>query len=341
MQILRKLLFWVTVCPFLWIVACDEPNKTVHTEEPAIEPKSVNANTLGMNALEPADPNFGRIGDTISSSGPKSITRSILQDKKGNLWLASWEGIIRFDGQKFTNFTLKEGLRHYHVFSAFEDKRGVLWFGMVGGGLYRYDGQSFTLFTTADGLANNNVMCTLEDDLGNLWFGTGAGVSRYDGRTFTNFTTELGLVSTAINTIVQDKTGSIWIGSQDGLCRYDGNRFNAFPRKEGLAFYNVRCILEDKAGIIWIGHEDGLYRYDGQLLQKLNANFTGNIMEDKRGHLWLAESQSNVPGMHLTRYDGKTFHKIASSTQVFGIAEDGAGTIWYGTAFGTSRYEIR
>jgi ligand-binding sensor domain-containing protein len=80
--------------------------------------------------------------DTASAHGPKSITRNILQDLNGHYWLATWEGLIRYNGKQYTNFTLKAGLKKYHVFAIAEQRNGTLWFGMIGGGVYRYDGQS-------------------------------------------------------------------------------------------------------------------------------------------------------------------------------------------------------
>lgn len=314
------------------LLACQEPKQPT--------PSSAPPTATAPLPPESADPNFGPPGDTLSSQGPRQITRSVLLDKNGALWFASWEGILRYDGKQFTNYTLKAGLRHFHVFSAFEDQAGNLWFGTICGGLYRFDGQSFTLFTTADGLAGNSVNCMLEDNLGNLWLGTNAGLSRYDGHMFTNYTTELGLVSTSINALAQDKQGTLWIGSQNGLCRYDGNAFTNFTKRKGLLFYNIRDIKTDPNGIVWIGSEDGLYRYDGQVLEQLSANFTGNLMLDKSGKLWLSEIRPNRKDMTLSRYDGKTFRSLVNHTQVFGMAEDRAGNVWFGTEKGVERYKL-
>ena len=127
-----------------------------------------------------SDPYFAHTKDTFSSKGPQSITRNILEDRNGIFWLASWSGIISYDGKQFTNHTLKEDLIKFHVFSVLEEKSGNLWFGTIRGGVYKYDGKSFTLFTTQDGLANNLIGCIMQDKAGNIWIGTDGGVSRYD-----------------------------------------------------------------------------------------------------------------------------------------------------------------
>lgn len=202
-------------------------------------------------AKEGIDPYFIESRDTISTHGPNHITRDLLQDRNGDYWFATWLGIIKYDGKLFTNYTLKEGLIHFHVVSAFEDKKGNLWFGTARGGLYRYDGKSFTLFTTKDGLVHNTVTSFAEDKAGNLWFGTESGASRYNGKTFTNFTKKDGLSSNNVGAILADKNGILWFGcspssynaEDGGISRYDGKSFSAFTNKEGLPFKNVVSLL--------------------------------------------------------------------------------------------------
>lgn len=287
------------------------------------------------------DPYFIVSKDTFSEYGPGSITRNILQDRNGNYWFATWEGILSYDGQRFTNYTLKDNLKKFHVFSVLEDRTGNLWFGTIGGGVYRYNGKTFSLFTTANGLPNNLILCMFEDHDGNIWIGTDDGVSRFNGQTFTNFSTADGLSGVSVNSIMQDKTGKLWFGTRYGargdVSYYDGKSFTLFTSKKGYDFSNVRSIIEDKAGNIWIGGQTGLYRYDGKKLASLSTNFIGYIFEDKAGNIWLSEGEDN--GMVLTRYDGVTFTKIKSDEQVFGIMEDKAGNIWFGTVYGAYRYD--
>lgn len=310
------------------------------------------------------DPYFVKSWDTASSYGPYSITRNILQDRKGNYWFATWQGIVRYDGKLFTNFTLKEGLIPFHVVSLFEDSKGILWFGTVRGGLYRYDGRSFTLFTTNDGLSGNLIHCMLEDKAGNIWFGTEGGASRYDGATFTNLTLSDGLAGIGIWTMLQDKTGKLWFGclnpdkiNEGGISCYDGQRLTNFHNKDGLPFKNVTVIKEDKNGNIMIGTREGLCRYNPSLkgaaaFTDLLQNFVGQMFVDKAGMLWLSVSEPNTHyskdeypyNQYLCRYDGKSFEKVieryySGDTQVFGITEDSAGRIWFGTMKGPCCYD--
>lgn len=340
-----------------FISSCNWQNKTDTSK--VITEDQAKINELGV------DPNFIETQDTISKYGPQNITRKMLQDKNGNYWFSTWEGIIRYDGKFFTNITLKEGLIHFHVFSVYEDKVGNLWFGTIRGGLYRYNGKSFSHFTMKDGLVSNFIGCIEEDKSGNIWVGTDDGVSCYDGKSFTNFSMQDGLSGNRVNCIAKDKTGKLWFGTDAGVSCYDGKSFTNFTKKSGLAFTNVHSIIEDKNKNIWIGSGDGLYCYDGKSLTSLVKNSISYIFEDKKGNLWLSVGKVEVNwlstgqdaelnkklntynGMVLCRYDGREFTEVLAKNdsedswrnQIFEGFEDKTGNIWFGTVNGVCRYD--
>ena len=286
----------------------------------------------------------------ITSNGPKWITRNIIQDRKGNIWIAAFDGIFRYDGKSFTNITSKVSSARF--FSVLEDRRGNLWFGSVGSGIYYYDGKSFQNFTTKDGLARNIVTCIYEDKSGNIWF----GASRYDGKSFRNFTTKDGLSNNDVNSVIEDKTGKFWFATRGDTFVYDGKTFTVFTH-DGKPFTNVRSMIEDKKGNIWLGGADGLWRYDGSTFTNFTRKFVGHIIEDKKGNIWTSsESANSEPWVSsetgnrqawaLTRYDGKslsnikpTVTEITNKGMIFGILEDDKGSIWFGAFDGVHRYD--
>jgi ligand-binding sensor domain-containing protein len=306
------------------------------------------------------DPYFTETTDTVATFGPRTITRAILQDKRGNYWFATWQGIMRFDGKVFTNYTLKENLVHFHVFSVFEDSGGNLWFGTVRGGVYRYDGKDFRLFTTKEGLAGNSASSITEDKQGNLWFATDGGVSRYDGSTFTNFTTGDGLSTNSVNSILQDMNGRMWFACiQGGINCFDGKTITAVTDSAGQPFRDVLALLQDTSGRIWFTGRAGLYRVESAA--QAGAGITTKVtrvldkavlyaMQDRKGNFWLSVSESKQSPANrstlyyhvLQRYDGRQFTRIVEKSQpgdqqVFGITEDKSGNIWFGTMKGAGR----
>ena len=293
------------------------------------------------------DPYFVAVETVNTAKGPSSITRNMLEDSQGNIWLATWEGIIRYDGKDFTNFTNNAGLRQSRVFSLLEDSKGNIWFGTIGAGIYCYDGKKFTNFTTENGLVHNKITCIYEDKAGLIWFGGVGGISRYDGTTFTNFTTKDGLLDNDVNSIIEDKTGKFWIGTRGAACTFDGKTFTKFTNSEGNPFVNVRCIIADQLGNIWLGGNDGLWQYSNHTLTNYDSNFVGYIYEDKKGNIWTSSVASNdIHNWALTRYDKKylsyekrthTVIKIEDN-MFFGIMEDKDGGIWLGSLRGVCRF---
>jgi ligand-binding sensor domain-containing protein len=293
----------------------------------------------------PKENSISESKDIDITNSPKSITRTIKQDRNGNIWFATWEGIIQFNGNSFTNIT--SSVSKSRFFSVLEDRRGNFWLASIGSGVYYYDGKTFENFTTKEGLANNRVTSIYEDKKGDIWFGTEGGVSRYDGKTFQNFTTNEGLTDNDINTIIEDSTGKFWFGTRGDICFYDGKSFAKLTNKEGKTFKNVRHIIEDKNGGIWLGGNDGLWRYDNSTFTNFAQKFVGYIYEDKKGNIWTSSESTNIQGWALSRYDGTTLtNEKATVTEIkaeqgmfFGILEDSDGIIWFGTLNGVYRYD--
>lgn len=283
--------------------------------------------------------------DTILYA-PSSITRTIKQDAKGNIWFATWKGMIKYDGTTFTNVTRDVSLSRF--FSVLEDRKGNFWFGSIGSGVYYYDGKTFRNYTTKNGLANNRVTYIYEDKLGNIWFGTEGGASCYNGKKFINFTVKDGLPNNDVNSIIQDHSGRIWFGTRGAACFYDGSKFSKITTKKNVPLTNVRSILEDKKGNIWFGGNDGLWCLKDDRLINFATKFVGYIYEDKKGNIWTSSESKNVNGWALSRYDANTLHNInsvyvtelkAEEGMFFGILEDKLGNIWVGTLNGVYLYD--
>ena len=318
------------------------------------------------NGAPPKDKIRSNTGVAIPSCGSNNSTRTIRQDRKGNIWIASLEGIIRYDGKSFTNMTGK--VTSSPFVSVLEDRKGNFWFASMGSGVYYYDGKSFRNLTTREGLASNRVTCMYEDRTGNIWFGTPSGASRYDGKSFHNycivadqtwaflgnFTTREGLAHNDVTSILEDRTGKLWFGTRGNACVYDGKSFTTFTHY-GKPFKNVRSIIEDKNGNIWLGGNDGLWRYEGSAFANPGSPFTnfsedfvGYVYEDKKGNIWTNSLSADDQRWALSRYDvhsltgaGGTAAEIKSqkATMLFGILEHEDGSIWFDTIDGVYRYD--
>lgn len=288
-----------------------------------------------------------------------------LQDKDGNLWFGSTgEGVYRYDGKLFTQFTVKDGLSSNTVYSILQDKEGDIWFG-TDDGLCRYNGKNITGVSLAltngvylySGVTANNSSATknavwsmLQDKSGTLWLGTSEGVYRYNGASFSRFLDNDGIINDGglhlkmVDCILEDSNGNIWFASgtppgMEGLCRYDGTSVTSF--KPGGEKW-IRYIIEDKNGIIWLGtRSNGNWRYDGKIFSKYtDKEGIGNAMlVDKAGNIWFdgGEHDNGYGGDGgIWRYDGKSFTNFTvkdglGDYSVWSMVEDKAGHIWVGT----------
>ena len=103
---------------------------------------------------------------------------SLAVDKEGIVWAGTWGGgLARFDGARWRNYTMKDGLPGNHVFMLHIDDKGALWIG-TNNGLARRDGDKFRVITTADGLYSNAVFSLATGANGDLWVGSFGGVAR-------------------------------------------------------------------------------------------------------------------------------------------------------------------
>jgi len=328
--------FYITVMLFALLISCKE------TDQPKYNPKLIENQSSDVISTN-------RKVDTIFAvNAPNRITRTAIQDKDGNIWFASFEGIIRYDGKSFVNITHK--INSNRFFSVLQDRKGNFWFASIGSGVYYYNGKSFQNFTTKEGLANDRVICIYEDKTGKIWFGTEGGVSCYDGKSFRNFTTKEGLPKSEVSSIIEDHTGKFWIGTRYGVYIYDGKALTAFNNKDGKPFKNVRSIIVDKKGNIWVGGSDGLWRYDGNTFINFTQKFVGYIYEDRKGNIWTSSSEStSSDGWALSCYDEKNIsfaNEKALVTEIktnekmlFGILEDKERNIWVGTIQGVFKYD--
>ena len=284
-----------------------------------------------------------------------------MQDKDGNLWFGTTQnGLYKYDGKSFSQFTVSHGPNSNNILSILEDKDGKIWIGTEAG-LCLYDGKTFAKIQIPlpKNLPHHNyhdrnshwVFSIMQAKSGKLWFATIDGVYIYDGKSFTPFIiTEAagGYMSTNNNAehILEDKAGNIWFGGRgtEGVYRYDGKSVINIKLKELSTFRSdsIRIShdwawpqLQDKNGNIWFSNWGGVYRYDGKSFTSftkkdgLSGDMVARIIEDKKGNLWFG-------GDGLCRYDGKSFTCFTKkdglvNQGIWLILEDKTGNLWVGT----------
>lgn len=178
------------------------------------------------------------------------VIRAIAQDKSGNYYFGTRTGLSFYNGEKITNYYVKDGLPPKPIACMIVDANDHVWCGTQGAGLVKFDGEKFTTYSVREGLFNNNVRSLEIDNNGLLWIGTQGGVVTFDGNQFRNFKTPDHRDKTVYD-IHEDSKGNMWFACAEGILKFDGKALQYFSVKDGVSDWRVLSIGESIDGTIW------------------------------------------------------------------------------------------
>jgi len=289
-------------------------------------------------ALEASKPvsQFSVAAWQIDAGLPHNLIQGIAQTPDGYLWLATQEGLARFDGVRFAVFDRRStaAMSANDVETIYVTRDGSLWVGVYGGRLLRYQNGTFRSYSSREGLASATISALAEDAHGDLWIGTdGDGLYRFHDGAFTRFTEKDGLIDDSIRCLIGDREGGVWIGTPTGLGHH-GGAFESFVLPQRERHSAVSALTFDATGRLWIGTDgDGLYRLAGGRLVSdrvaLHDNHIRAILSDRQGSVWIGTDR----GLHRVR-DGRV--EVLSRAEGLGtdtiraVFEDREGSLWVG-----------
>ncbi len=142
--------------------------------------------TLG-NGLDMLDRKTNQFKHYKNTEGQPALSlaayiSAIMQDRKGNLWIGSEQGVSVFNKNKnssvlYRHTNDKNSLSHNNIICFLEDSKGRIWVGTREGlNLFNEQTNSFQVFTTLEGLPNNMILNILEDKYQTLWLSTPNGL---------------------------------------------------------------------------------------------------------------------------------------------------------------------
>jgi signal transduction histidine kinase/ligand-binding sensor domain-containing protein len=202
-----------------------------------------------------------------------SVT-SICQDQYGFIWLATFNGLNRYDGYNFHTFLNDDAdstsLSYNDIEVLFNDSKGRLWVGTFGRGInvFNHKSQKFKRYfvnsTDSNSISSNEITDIFENPKGTIWIATQYGLNRYnEGKdNFTRYLHNLedptSILSNAITCLHSNNPSHLWIGTEGGgLCKLDiqTNRVTSFTKSQGNTIKDdiIYSLYENTGGKLYIG----------------------------------------------------------------------------------------
>ena len=265
--------------------------------------------SYAVNALNPQKALTQYKLDTwsVEQDHPLNVIFTILQSSDGYLWLGTREGLVRFDGSRFTVFNKSntKELKCDIIRALYQDQTGTLWIGTMEGGLSCLKNGKFNTYDVTENPALKGILVIIEGEKGTLWIGTRSnGLTGFKNGSFTTYTTADGLISDQVRSLLYDKKGSLWIGTADGLTGWTAS--GGFRNIETAD--QVYHLYEKRNGEIWISTISGLYRRRNNKIERMNLDgVLPNpkviaMYEDLHRNLWLG---TDGGGLARVKVDGE------------------------------------
>lgn len=266
---------------------------------------------------------------TVVGHAPKADFYSMTLDPQGHLWLATKNGLVEYDYQRWNDIPMagpyvsatqniasnSERNRIVHGFYVNHFDHALMGVEDATTGqkiLMRFNGQTFV-----DLIKPFKATAVYEDMDAMIWM-AGGGYKMEGGKLVSKVSLPQGNITCAL----EDSRGDVWLGIDgSGIFRYDGTSMRHYGEDHGFAGTRVTCMHENKKGKIWMGlekladahaqsvsyFEDGAFHHlDGAKDCPVQA--VNTIASDSRGMVWFAGNDGA-----LYRYNGRSFLTIDTS----------------------------
>ncbi len=236
---------------------------------------------------------------------PSNRINALAEDRQGYLWIATRDGLARYDGVGYRIWRVGDGLNDNHVWIVFVDARDRVWVGTQNGGLAMLDARrrGFVHFdrSTHPQIGSNDVWSVAQTPDGAIWFGTAdGGLHRIDeDGSIRRFMPEAGnprsLPSPAVTWLRVDRRGRLWVGTYQGLARWTGDGFDRLLQDVQPA-PPVNALVLDRDGDLWIGTTSSAWVYrdaSGRIEAApwrdpvLGQPVLSMLVQDRQGARWL------------------------------------------------------
>lgn len=335
--------------------------------------------TTAGGGLHEINPLSGQITAHVirgAQAGQLNNQLSICQDSRGQLWLGTWGGLVRYEPTR-RHFTLYASPRpHFVVKQVIEDQHHRLWLA-TNEGLYQFDRQTgqytqVTCQSATKGPPNLDYLYFDPQDATLLWVSSvGQGLFQLrladSPLVLRPFITRQGPLNPFlfIHALQRDQQGRLWVGTTDGVQRVDPVSrqlvtYRPNPnQRDGLSSTHVQAVYIDRSGTLWLGTNNGV---DKQLptatmlttYQVTPASQSTNLFEnrasmlliDRQQQLWFSNAhvlyRLNRQRNQLSSVPDRTLGSTPQQINfICSLVADQSSGVWLNTSRGLYYYDPR
>ena len=203
---------------------------------------------------------------------PSRNINLIAKDPRGGLWVATYEGLVRFSNERFSEPLFQPRTGIGRITSMVADLRGTVWISDYHRGVLRWSQGKLTSPEQLQDVTGSTVsLFRAHDD--RIWIGLSGGrLGVLDDEEQLFVYNDIGIAG-SMSAIAEDPTGVLWIGGADGIARFDdGTSVAATSGANGFPGGNVGSIVADEPGALWVGTRNGIVRIERGEFDRIASN---------------------------------------------------------------------
>jgi len=289
----------------------------------------------------------------ITDGLPHGYVYTLNQSRQGFLWIGTAEGLCKYDGNTFTNYTMADSLANNFVYTSLIDRKDRLWLGHYQGGITLLDNQNFVKITKGS-IPDSRINKIYETKDGNVWIATQTnGLLKIDQN----------LKVSEVKGVTKDEI--IWdlcelsdhtflLATNEGVSIVDTKKNIEIPihEFEGIQVLNINpinhktfLIATEYEGIFIINFDKG--KYSLKMLLEHKSKISEKLVFSQLqadGTLWISRTESGLSRniikndsiLHIEIFNkekGLKFNHFRS------MLKDREGNLWIGS-FGNGLYEL-
>lgn len=236
----------------------------------------------------------------------------------------------------FIQYSLKEGLVQSQVRTIYQDSRGYIWAGTLGG-VSRFDGLRFVNYDRDQGLVNNQSNCIIELHDGTIAIGSVGGFSLLNSEGVKSIKFSKEFAEAVTNSLIEDNNKVLWIGTDQGLFKYQNGKL--IYGETALAKKHVKSFFFNQEGVFFAVTKDAVYEKRGveffvfyQPENKETSLF--DARQDRDGTYWLATKGEGVLYLKKGEQARPIDHESLRGATITSLELDAQNELWAGSRFG-------